>query len=398
MPVTIRTLHAVNGGVAEVCRFETRSSSAGKRDPIDMRSAHAHDLREIDSRMADVASTSQSSLYEFDPNLIRQRYAAAFKPKPWVYWCDLILSAAIGWSAFAYALTQPLGSVGHIVAVLAATFALLRGALFIHELAHLRAGALPHFEIGWHLLVGIPLMLPSLMYVGSHGDHHRKASFGTVTDPEYAPIASWSRARIVRFVLEVAVVPMILPLRWGVLGPLSYMHPGLRKLVVEKLSTLVINPDYRRPMPEGKQAERWAVQEGIMGWVAWIAFTAWLMGWLTPHFLITWLCVPTGILLVNQIRTLAAHRYENDGAPVDSHFQLMDSINLRGIPVLTALVAPVGLRYHALHHFLPSVPYHSLGTLHRQLIRELPQEAPYHETEAGGVVTAVRHLWDKAPA
>ena len=102
--------------------------------------------------------------------------------------------------------------------------------------------------------------------------------------------------------------------------------------------------------------------------------------------------------MINQIRTLAAHHYENDGSEVDALGQLMDSVNLRGVPVLTALVAPVGLRYHALHHFLPAVPYHSLGTLHRRLCRELPREAEYHRTEAEGILPMLRRLWDRAPA
>ena len=32
------------------------------------------------------------------------------------------------------------------------------------------------------------------------------------------------------------------------------------------------------------------------------------------------------------------------------------------------LIAPVGLRYHALHHWIPSLPYHNLGRAHRLLI------------------------------
>ena len=53
---------------------------------------------------------------------------------------------------------------------------------------------------------------------------------------------------------------------------------------------------------------------------------------------------------------------------------------------------------HALHHLLPAVPYHALGTLHRRLSRELPQEAEYHQAEAGGVFATVRDLWTRAQA
>jgi fatty acid desaturase len=293
---------------------------------------------------------------------------------------------------------QSLFSTDYLLCLVVAILALLRSVLFIHELAHIRSVQLPKFELAWHMVVGTPIMVPSLMYVGSHTDHHKRTAFGTRDDPEYAPIARYTRLKLVSFVLSVAVVPLALPLRWGVLAPLSYLLPWLRKFVVERASTLVINPDYRRPMPTGRQAKRWVVQEMACGAVFWLAFGAWALGWLPIAVVITWVLLTSGILVINQIRTLAAHHYGNDGREVDSLGQLMDSVNLRGVPILTALIAPVGLRYHALHHFLPAVPYHSLGTLHRRLCRELPPEAVYHRTEAEGILPMLRRLWDHAPA
>ena len=96
--------------------------------------------------------------------------------------------------------------------------------------------------------------------------------------------------------------------------------------------------------------------------------------------------------------TLAAHGYENAGEPVDSQGQLLDSINLVGWSPLTVLLAPVGLRYHALHHYLPSLPYHSLGFVHRQLLAELPPDAPYRQTVREGVLAPLQKLWQKQPA
>ena len=348
--------------------------------------------------MQDVALTSASPAWEgFDAADLRRRFASAYRPKPWVYWVDMLVSAGAGWAAFALAVSQPLLSSEYLLWLAIAILALLRAALFIHELAHLKSGQMPGFEVVWHAAVGTPLMVPSLMYVGSHNDHHKRNGFGTREDPEYAPIARYTRFKLVGFVLGVAVVPRALPLRWGVLAPLSYAIPALRKLVVERASTLVINPDYRRPMPRGKNARRWMNQEMASGALFWIGLAAWLLGWLPMTLVITWLLLVSSILVINQIRTLAAHRYENDGRAVDSFGQLMDSVNLRGVPILTALVAPVGLRYHALHHFLPAVPYHSLGTLHRRLCRELPRGAAYHRTEADGILPIVRRLWENAP-
>jgi fatty acid desaturase len=66
--------------------------------------------------------------------------------------------------------------------------------------------------------------------------------------------------------------------------------------------------------------------------------------------------------------------------------------------LLSALAAPVGLRYHALHHHLPTVPYHSLGALHRRLLAELPADDPYRRTQRPGVIAAALALAQRAGA
>ena len=38
------------------------------------------------------------------------------------------------------------------------------------------------------------------------------------------------------------------------------------------------------------------------------------------------------------------------------------------------------MRYHALHHLLPSLPYHAMGTAHRRLMSCLPEDSPYRMT------------------
>ncbi len=304
-------------------------------------------------------------------------------------------SAALGWALFAASVLAAPGTPLHVATSVGAVFALLRAALFIHEIAHHKPGQLPGFEVAWNALVGVPLGVPSLMYVGSHMDHHRGAAFGTDADPEYAPIAHWSRLRIALFVATVAFVPVLLPIRWAVLGPLSYRVPRLRSLVVGKLSTLAINPHYTRPLPRGRNARRWAAEEAACALFFWAVAVALAFSWLPLQALAQWIGVGAGLLVVNQVRTLAAHGYENAGEPMDAEAQLLDSINLTGTSPLTAFMAPVGLRYHALHHYFPSLPYHSLGRVHRALLRDLPQDAPYRHTLRPGLLATLQQLWDR---
>jgi fatty acid desaturase len=240
-------------------------------------------------------------------------------------------------------------------------------------------------------------MTPSLMYVGSHLDHHKRMGFGTNDDPEYAQIARWSRLRIVTFVLTVVLIPIVLPVRWGVLGPLSRIFPPLRRFVVGKFSTLVVNANYARSMPKGEHIKRWDVQEAGAAVFVWAVVGAVVAGWIPIEWIAQWCIVVGGIVSVNQVRTLLAHAYENDGEPMDAESQLLDSINLRGWPILSALIAPVGLRFHALHHHLPFIPYHSLGLVHRRLLAELPQNDPYRATLRDGV-GMLRGLWRNAAA
>lgn len=325
--------------------------------------------------------------------LLRKRFAAGVRPRAAVYWGDLLLSANVGWTAFWLSLQQPFGSPSYCVYIAAACLGLLRAALFIHEIAHLTRGGLPGFETGWHLLVGLPLLLPSLMYVGSHGDHHRPQMFGTPEDPEYAPLAHTSRLGLLRFVVGVVVVPLLLPLRWGVLGPLSYVLPGLRRRVVQRASSLVINSAYRRPLPTQRQHRRWFVQEWAAALFVWAGAGAWLSETLLTDWIIQWYVVMAAMLVVNQVRTLAAHRYEHTGRRLSLTEQLRDSVNLDGgWPLLTGLAAPVGLRYHALHHLLPNLPYHSLGRIHRELRAALPPPSSYARTSERGILTALRTL------
>ncbi len=327
------------------------------------------------------------------PAALRRRYTTLFRIKPWLYYADVLASAAIGWTAFALAVNAQRLSALWLMSVVVATFSLYRAVLFIHELAHLKRKSVRGFEIIWSMLVGFPLLVPSLMYIGSHGEHHRRMIFGTDRDPEYQPIGQWSKAKVVGSTLPLILVPLLLVLRWGVFGPISYLIPPLRRLLVNYFSTLVINPTYKRRMPQGRMERRWMIEEAGTAFVCWTVAAAVLTGVIGTSWMVEWYLISSCILVLNHVRTLVAHRYHNDGEPMDLLEQYRDSVNLSGGWWFDALLAPVGLRYHALHHLLPTVPYHSLGAIHRRMLSELPPVTPYHVAEHRTLVHAVRSLF-----
>ncbi len=95
---------------------------------------------------------------------------------------------------------------------------------------------------------------------------------------------------------------------------------------------------------------------------------------------------------LNYVRNMVAHHYRSSGEPMAHVDQLFDSVNLRGMPIVTELFFPLGLRYHALHHLFPSLPYHNLSTAHRRLLEQLPAESGYRETVYPGFWSVVRDM------
>jgi fatty acid desaturase len=102
--------------------------------------------------------------------------------------------------------------------------------------------------------------------------------------------------------------------------------------------------------------------------------------------------IVAAVAVLNQIRTLAAHLWENDGEQMTVTAQYLDSTNVPPPALLTPLWAPVGLRFHALHHLLPSLPYHSLGEAHRRLLAQLGKDSTYNRANYAGLTPLVAKL------
>jgi fatty acid desaturase len=291
-----------------------------------------------------------------------------------VYWFDMLGSALVGYAALVGAI---LSSAMWLTIVLAAlsTFALYRALLFIHELTHLHRDALPGFRTTWNLLIGIPMLTPSFMYEDGHTIHHSRKRYGTPDDPEYLPLALMKPWSLPVFLLIALLAPPALVLRYGVLAPLGVVIPALRRLNWARFSTLAINPDFRRRPADPQNKLRFALLEaGAALWGIALIGSMVLIG-LRP--LAVALAVFSAVAVLNQLRTLVAHLWENEGEPMSVTAQYLDTVNVPPPGLIAELWAPVGLRYHALHHLLPSLPYHALPEAHRRLARHTEAQATY---------------------
>jgi fatty acid desaturase len=313
-------------------------------------------------------------------------------PSPRHYWTDLLLSAGLGWGALVAAILAP--SVGlALVAGVVAALALYRAEMFIHEVSHIKHSALPGFRAGYNLLVGVPLMTPSFMYEGVHNQHHAKTRYGTVDDPEYLPLASMKPWTLPLFLGAAMLAPIAFLFRSAVLVPLSLVVPGLRVLLEERWSSLAINPQFRRRIPEGEARALWLRLEAVTSLWALTLIALVATGVVPLKAFLIFLAVVSVIAVVNQVRTLVAHLWENeDGAAMSVTAQYLDSVNVPPPALLPVLWAPVGLRYHALHHLLPGVPYHALGEAHRRLSAVLEPASPYHKASYKGLPGLVERL------
>lgn len=329
-----------------------------------------------------------------EARVIARRFA---EPDPRIYWSDFLASAALGWAAFAGAVYAPAFSLLQAALILAAAAALFRAVLFTHELAHLKKGTFRVFRFVWNGLVGVPFMVPSYSYTGVHIDHHRPGVYGSSRDGEYVSFGCGQPWRAVLYVLVSFLLPPLLALRFVVLTPVSWVVRPLRDLIWRRLSSLAIDFSYDRHPPNKDDDETWLVQETATSLFA-LAIASLVAAGILPLALVgVWYATTATILFVNSIRTLGAHAYRFSGdVAVKKPEEFLDSINVPDNGVLTRIIAPVGLRFHATHHLFPATPYHNLPKLHAALAAELSDAAAYLSTSRKDYFDAVRRLLEDA--
>lgn len=328
------------------------------------------------------------------PSLARQANAIVgdlTRPKPWIYWSDLAATALVLYLSLFLATTLESPALSLLTAAVA-VLALYRTISFIHELTHLRPAAVPGFHLAWNALIGVPFLTPSLMYEGVHMLHHAKDRYGTREDPEYRPLARLPARQLALFLGIAILAPLGAFLRYAVIAPLSFLIPPLRRLATGRLSAMTINPAFVRRDLERARTPAWLAQEIACWFWSW-GVTALTVARVIPGRVpLTAAAIYAAMAALNQLRTAVAHAWESEGERMSFREQFLDTVNVPPPALLPVLWAPVGLRYHALHHLMPRLPYHNLAAAHRRLVATLPEDSDYRRVEQRELGPAVASL------
>jgi fatty acid desaturase len=262
--------------------------------------------------------------------------------------------------------------------------------MFIHEIVHLSAGEMKFFRRFWNFFAGVPMMVPSFTYE-SHLHHHSSRHYGTDNDGEYLPLASGTIGGVFVFLMQVFFQPLLVVFRYAIWTPISFCNTKLRNWTLQHATSLVINFQYENHKRAEKQSAEDTFWELFTAFRVYVMFGLVFLGTMPIERLPKIYLLAVFVLVLNHVRTLAAHRYTSDGSTISHLDQFLDSTNITG-NWLTELMCPLGLRYHALHHLFPKIPYYNLGVAHRRLVRDLPKDSLYHETVYPDMKSAISEL------
>ena len=187
------------------------------------------------------------------------------------------------------------------------------------------------------------------------------------------------------------LIPLALLVRFGLLTPLSFVFPVVRRKVIPAFLHLSIRMPYTAPeLPERFR------QEGVWVEAACMAF-AWLMMGLglngRADILLVWSGLLIAIATMNTWRAAGAtHLYLESASGRDTLGQVLDSTNVDGGKLLTTLLCPAGLQFHALHHLVPYLPYHNLARAHARLLARLPTDSLYRQSTVATMAQGWRRV------
>lgn len=315
-----------------------------------------------------------------------------FRVSPARYWFDFVLSLVCAYTTTTFYLAPssfqslvpgwelPTWAI-RVAAFPLSIFWLYRLGSLIHEVCHLGHREMRVFKVVWNLLVGVVTLSPSPFFTRHHRDHHSQRLYGTPQDPEYVVnvFKPGSAASIAMYILIIAAFPLIVFLRF-LLAPLTFLHPKLREWTLTHASSLTMNWRYERKL---NRFDRFAITSVellcfIRAAVIPISVLIGVADWTRLPLLYS---LGLGALVLNQLRQLADHHFETEGEQFQLEKHIIDSCNYTSRDFFTWLFFPFSIRYHALHHLFPSLPYHHLKAAHNYLIEKLPADSPYRQLD-----------------
>ncbi|NND97858.1 MAG: fatty acid desaturase [Pirellulaceae bacterium] len=353
---------------------------------------------------ANTASDANVQTKKFSFTQARNLIGDLTQPDPRIYWADFLLSILGGHTAITCLLFLPKWAEGSswlwpamFVSYCLTVILYMRAVMFIHELVHLPKEGFRAFRIAWNVLCGFLLLVPSFLYY-PHVDHHRRKHYGTEHDGEYLALSHMGRWVIVGFIIQSLIIPFLAIARFLIISPICWFVPGARAYVHRHASTMLVDPTYERTDASPRLMRMVVLQEVCCFAVAltlvaghWIATGQWF----NPNWIVFY-AVAQGVLVLNEVRTLGAHRWTHTGEEMSFEDQLLDTVNYPHAPWISELWGPIGTRYHALHHLFPRLPYHNLGQAHRRLVAGLPADSIYHRTIAPSLTSEIQSLWRRA--
>ncbi len=315
-----------------------------------------------------------------------------FAPNPYLFYTDFTLSALAGDFCLFRAIETPGWIASRLLWIFISALCMFRATVFLHEAYHL-GKHLRGFVWWYNLLHGFTHKLPFYCYT-PHRYHHLPETYGTINDPEYEALSTkplWYSLFVAPCGV-MAILPVFMLVRWGIMPAiLPFIGTKARDAIYARASTLAMNPSYVRPVPSVSERRAWYGED--MGCL--IYSVAW--GWLIYVKLLPWQSVGIWyavfylVAVLNYYRVLISHRYFTELNATTHKQQVLDSGTLLWSP-LNSWLYPVGLRYHALHHMFPQIPYHHMGEAHKWLMLTLPPDHPYRLTVSKGYFIALKGL------
>ncbi len=284
---------------------------------------------------------------------INKEFRDLYVIKPKRIYLEIISYAFIAWSSYLTAV------ITQNILFLAITIVFMyRGLSFIHEVSHLDRQVKGMQSLFNHL-IGYLNKVPAYS-MKTHRYHHGLSTFGEITDPEYEKWPSRPKFHLARPLVFSFFYPLVLTIRFGIWPVINFCLPRkIQMATYKKISSFVMNLNYIRPYDEKdfndyKKEDLWCV----FYFVLFIAATMYYGNFIVAFSY--WYGIMVIMSILNTYRALVAHRYQSHlKKEQDPQLkQLNDSVTIDG-GLLTAIWAPIGLRYHSTHHFLPTLPYYS---------------------------------------